>query len=147
MLFYDSKRGELYKRKREKGSETIECNLFVLISTLGFASTRGLASVCIHTLSAIITQNVRDDARFCEAIDDPKGNSGEPANRVLALPIMGRDDHENPQFKLPKGMRKKHILGVIVAINKEGEQDFGSEDIENIKLYNCLAAKMIDITT
>ena len=129
IVFYDSKRNEIYKRVRDQTKEYEK----------GHPSSKGLASLCIHTLSAIMTQNVREDIRFYAPFDDPMGTPASPAIKVLAVPIMGKDDKTGQSFNLPRG--------AIVAINKETGADYTHEDVENISLYNCLAAKIFDITT
>ena len=113
----------------------------VILSRLstGYPSTKGFASLCIHTLSSIISHNVKDDIRFYPPLDDPQAASDSPANKVLAVPIMSKEDKESQQFTLPRG--------AIVAINKEGGADFTHEDVENLTQYNCLTSKIFDITT
>ncbi len=138
VLFFDHKRNELYRRRRDKDMDTIECTNS-LAQPLAYPTSHGLASVAIHTLSAIMCQSAKDDARFYPPVDDPRAGAATPAARVLAVPIMGREDKENPQFKLPRG--------VVVAVNKAGGQEFTQEDVENVKIYNCLAAKIIETTS
>ena len=82
---------------------------------------------------------MQEDIRFCPSVDDPKATPDHPPNRVLAVPIMSREDKDSQQFCLPRG--------AVVAINKEGGADFTHEDVDNITLYNCLASKVFDITT
>lgn len=128
-VFYDGKRNEIYKRVRIEGKECIDSH----------PSAKGFASLCIHTLSSIISQNVTEDIRFCKSLDDPLGTPASPAIKVLAVPIMGKESKDGQTFNLPRG--------AIVAVNKENNADFTHEDVDNITFYNCLAAKIFDITT
>ncbi len=129
VVFYDPKRNEIYKRIRDQGKECVQSH----------PSAKGLASLSIHTLSSIISQNVKEDIRFYGPLDDPMSTVDKPAVKVLAAPIMGKEDKDAQQFSLPRG--------AIVAINKENGADYTHEDVDNITLYNCLASKVFDITT
>ena len=111
----------------------------MLTSLLGHPSTKGFASLCIHTLASILSHNVQDDIRFFPLIDDFYATPDQPAEKVLAVPIMNKEAHDNQQFILP--------CGAVVAVNKVGGADFTHEDIDNLTLYNSLVSKVFDITT
>ncbi len=139
VVFFDQKRNEIYKRIRDKTREYVESTRSCAYPRIGYPSTKGFASLCIHTLSSIVSHNVKEDARFCAALDDPAAPADNPAITLLAVPIMSREDRESQQFALPRG--------AVVAVNKEGGADFSRDDVDNVTQYNCLASKIFDVTT
>ena len=98
-----------------------------------------MASVSINTISALVVSAVKEDARFWPEIDDPNMGSGsEPAKTILAVPIMGKDEFDKHSFTMPKG--------VVIVVNKANGGEFTQDDVENLRLYNCLISKMIDVS-
>jgi len=138
VLFYDHKRDELYKRVKNNDVFTIE-SIFQNAKKIikGYKTVQGLASAAVHTLSAVITNNAKHDTRFWATIDDPKGTEKDPGDKILAIPIMGRQDADKDSFCLPRG--------VITAVNKIDNSDFSQSDIDNMKQYNALCTKIIDL--
>eukprot|EP00831_Metopus_contortus_P058563 TRINITY_DN50695_c0_g2_i1.p2 TRINITY_DN50695_c0_g2~~TRINITY_DN50695_c0_g2_i1.p2 ORF type:complete len:231 (+),score=37.52 TRINITY_DN50695_c0_g2_i1:135-827(+) len=127
VLFYDSKRDELYKRVRmDKGEAILPCK-----------ETKGISATCVQTLTAIMTNNVKSEYRFYKKTDDPEGIE---ASKILAVPFISSEDKfVKEEFLFPRG--------VAVAINKKGEKEFTPDDIENLTQYCALAAKVFDLVT
>ena len=69
-------------------------------------------------------------------MDDPNGENLDPVNSIISIPIIARKEFDKPN-PTPKG--------VIVSINKIGGGDFSIEDISNVKAYNSLVAKVIEV--
>ena len=87
---------------------------------------------------SVISSNVdQGDTRFWKAIDDPKGDDSNPPSKVISIPIALKEEENQSEFHFPKG--------VTIAVNKIGEGDFLPQDIEAVKAYNCLVARVIDI--
>lgn len=140
VLFFDQKRNELYKRVRERRGEAIKCTNISFHCTVAFPSTKGIAAIAVTTVSPVISLNLEEDVRFFPAVDDPAGGlQANRAKKLLAVPMMGRDDKEwKKDFRFPRGS--------VIAINKLGG-DFTSEDIENLTMYSYVAAKVFDAVT
>ena len=106
-----------------------------------FPASKGIAAICLHTLSPFNCPNVEEDPRYFQPLDDPEGTIGdcERAKTLLAVPIVATADRDLRQERVARG--------VVVAINKEGNLSFTYEDIDNLMLYNNLASKLFDVIT
>jgi len=80
----------------------------------------------------------KGDARYWKIVDDPEGNEDDPPDRIVAIPMLVKLLGKQQAFSFPRG--------VVVAINRVEGGDFGVTDIEVVKAYNCLAARIIDIS-
>ena len=135
VLFFDSKRNELFRRKNVNGVDTLESNIITL---LGFKVTDSIAGASIQSLSVVTSKVGYNDKLFCKEVDDPKGTANNPALNIVAIPILPKIESNGQTFCVPKG--------VVVAVNRVDEGEFRLEDIENIQSYNFLVSKIIDIT-
>ena len=70
-------------------------------------------------------------------MDDPNGNEINPPKEIVAIPILVNNEKEKSQFLFPRG--------VVVAVKEIGKGQFLREDIDAVKSYNSLVAKIIDI--
>lgn len=94
--------------------------------------------MAVHTAAVIASSVDKGDTRFWKPVDDPLGCEDDPPEKVVAVPIAVKTGAKQQAFSHPRG--------VVVAVNKIGGGDFSLKDIEAVKAYNCLAARMIDIS-
>ncbi len=103
---------------------------------VGFPKAKGFSSLCIATLSSIISTNVERDPRFNQKLDDPKmGRGDERAKQVMAIPLMARECELQDDMVLP--------AGAVVAINKRSGSEFSTSDMRNLSLYGSLVVKSL----
>jgi len=136
VLFYDSQKNELYKRIKKEDQEELLCNL-----KLGWPCTKGIAGFSILTSTPIMENSLEKDSRFYPEIDDFNYSSlknDNHASRILAIPLINKDDIQKKLCSIPKGM--------LIVINKKNGRDFNQEDIDNVRIYAKLTSKMIEVS-
>ena len=93
-------------------------------ATLGTES--GIAGWVAQHGEPLIVNNVREDQRFCEDIDEI---TGFVTNSILCVPLAVRD----------------RVLGVIEVLNKADGSDFIEQDLHTLKAVAATAAVAIEL--
>ena len=93
-------------------------------ATLG--TENGIAGWVAQHGEPLIVNNVREDQRFCEDIDEI---TGFVTNSILCVPLAVRD----------------RVLGVIEVLNKADGSDFIEQDLHTLKAVAATAAVAIEL--
>jgi len=121
VLLLDQEAGELYfPYVAERDPEVAE-----KLVGLRFPATEGIAGSVISTGEAQHVENVADDSRWYDQVDD---TTGVTTRNILAAPLMSRDG----------------AIGVIEVINRIGEGPFSAEDLALLEALAGSIAVAID---
>lgn len=85
-MFCDFDKGELYKNYLdEKGKEHVET----------FSLQRGLAGYVANSMNPLISNQIEDDTRFLQSIDDPMQQEFNSNTRsILSVPIFTSEEQQ-----------------------------------------------------
>jgi hypothetical protein len=128
-MFCDSEKGELYRNYLDdKNQEHVET----------FSLQKGLAGYVANSLSYLISNQIDDDTRFLQVIDDPTASkilhfeyndidANMETKCIMTVPVFTSEEHnslENLDISCPRG--------VLQLINKAKNKKFIEEDAINI---------------
>lgn len=133
VLLYDNLNNDLFRLKQIKGVERIESKIDGV--SIGYKAAAGLGAISAQSRMVVSSTSGKEDTRFCQETDDPKGSDMDPASKVLAIPIVEA-----------KGSSAKPVVkGVVVAVNKVTGDGFSAEDVGDAKAFCSLVAKVIEV--
>ncbi|MHC4640772.1 MAG: HD-GYP domain-containing protein [Planctomycetota bacterium] len=94
-----------------------------------------MAAILFSLLAEVI--NSGKEALLDSEVDTPfKYDWPEYIRNIIAVPLCGKDKADSNSDNITRVQNDKHIIGLMVAINRIGKQDFDSTDA---KLFNSVA--------
>jgi len=90
-------------------------------------------------LYSLLTEEINSgkEALLDSEVDSPfKYHWPENIRNIIAVPLCGKDKTESNSDRITRAQNDNHIIGLMVAINRIGKQDFDSTDAQ---LFNSVA--------
>eukprot|EP00347_Sterkiella_histriomuscorum_P019108 403342919 len=127
-MFCDYEKGELYKNYLdEKGKEQVET----------FSLQKGLAGYVANSMNPLISNQIEDDTRFLQTIDDPQSQEFNANTKsILSVPILTSEEQmqvESLDVQCPRG--------VLQLINKALDKKFVEDDVRQVQLWGFIVGR------